>query len=310
MSVEAEFAGIRGIENTTAEFRTKLAALAGRIGARPRDLASVMAFETGGTFSPSVVNKAGSKATGLIQFMPKTARALGTSVKALAGMTAIEQLYYVEKYFAPYRRRGLSTEHDLYMAVLYPMAIGKGESYGLFTRGTKAYRQNGGLDRDRDGVVTAGEAVRSMLSTSHGRASVGQSAKGGRDREQVHRIEVPGRHASIGQGARGNRDREQVHRIEVPGLHASAREQVHRIEIPDRRDGPDEDVSALAGAGELGLAGAIVGLLAVAAEHYRATDPELAGRYESMASLLAPMAGEPAGRQIVADRGLSPDSAG
>lgn len=40
---------------------------------------AAMAFESGETFSPSIKNAAGSGAVGLIQFMPSTAKALGTS---------------------------------------------------------------------------------------------------------------------------------------------------------------------------------------------------------------------------------------
>lgn len=42
-------------------------------------LMACMAFETGETFSPTIKNGAGSGATGLIQFMPKTAIGLGTT---------------------------------------------------------------------------------------------------------------------------------------------------------------------------------------------------------------------------------------
>lgn len=49
------------------------------------------------------VNAPGSGAIGLIQFMPSTAKGLGTSTSALKQMTAVDQLAYVEKYFAPYK---------------------------------------------------------------------------------------------------------------------------------------------------------------------------------------------------------------
>lgn len=116
-----------------------------------------MGFESGGTFSPNIRNAAGSGATGLIQFMPSTARDLGTTTDALANMSAIEQLVYVEKYFRPYasRMRSLS---DTYMAILLPSAIGKPEDAALFTGGTVAYRQNSGLDANNDGKVTKAEA--------------------------------------------------------------------------------------------------------------------------------------------------------
>jgi hypothetical protein len=120
-------------------------------------LMSCMAFESGGTFSPSVKNAAGSGATGLIQFMPATARGMGTSVEALAEMSAVEQLDYVQRYFAPYAAR-VHTLSDMYLAILLPKYIGKSEDTALFAGGV-IYKQNAGLDSDRDGVVTKAEAA-------------------------------------------------------------------------------------------------------------------------------------------------------
>ena len=58
----------------------------------------------GETFSPSIRNK-GTKATGLIQFMPKTAIGLGTTIDELAGMTQVQQMDYVYTYFKSYTGR-------------------------------------------------------------------------------------------------------------------------------------------------------------------------------------------------------------
>lgn len=128
-------------------------------------LMASMAFESGCTFSPSIKNAAGSGATGLIQFMPATARGLGTTVEALAQMSAIEQLEWVEKYFRPYSSR-IHTLPDMYMAILLPKYVSAPSSSVLFSGDTIAYRQNAGLDADSDGKITkyeASEKVRSML---------------------------------------------------------------------------------------------------------------------------------------------------
>jgi len=61
--------------------------MAGRLGAKPEHLLAVMSFETGGSFSPSETNFIG--ATGLIQFIPDTARGLGTSTAQLARMNSV-----------------------------------------------------------------------------------------------------------------------------------------------------------------------------------------------------------------------------
>lgn len=124
-------------------------------------------FETGGKFSPSVKNLAGSGATGLIQFMPKTAIGLGTTVDELAAMSAVRQLDYVQRYFKPYAKR-INSLSDMYMAILLPTAIGKPDNAALFSGGV-AYRQNSSLDANRDGIVTKGEAsARVALSLAKG----------------------------------------------------------------------------------------------------------------------------------------------
>lgn len=126
----------------------------------PSWLMACIAWESGETFSPSIKNGAGSGATGLIQFMPKTAEELGTSAEALAKMTAEDQLNYVYKYFRPYKSR-LATLSDLYMAILWPAAIGKPEDFTLWSQASRptTYRQNAGLDVDRDLHITKAEAA-------------------------------------------------------------------------------------------------------------------------------------------------------
>jgi hypothetical protein len=116
-----------------------------------------MAFETGETFSPSIQNSS-SKATGLIQFIKPTATALGTTLDKLKAMTDIEQLDYVAAYFKPYKNK-MSTVSDVYMAILWPAAIGKPEAKVLFAAPSKTYEQNKGLDFDKDGTVTKAEAA-------------------------------------------------------------------------------------------------------------------------------------------------------
>jgi len=94
--------------------------VAQRIGAQPFDLANLINFESG--WNPQAVNKR-SGATGLIQFMPSTARGLGTTTAAIKAMSALEQMPLVERYLRPYARKGLHTAERLYMAVFYPAAI-------------------------------------------------------------------------------------------------------------------------------------------------------------------------------------------
>jgi peptidoglycan hydrolase-like protein with peptidoglycan-binding domain len=139
-------------------FKLKVLEITRRLDISPDFLMSCMAFESGETFSPSIRNAAGSGAVGLIQFMPSTARALHTTVEALAAMIPERQLDYVERYFQPYRGR-IQVIEDIYMMILFPKAIGRPADFQLFTRGTTAYRQNRGLDADRNGAVSKYEAA-------------------------------------------------------------------------------------------------------------------------------------------------------
>lgn len=145
----------------SAEFIRRLLKICSSLRIDPDFLMACIAFETGETFSASVRNKR-SGATGLIQFMPQTAAALGTSVEELALMTEEDQLDYVSKYFLPWKGKLLTLE-DTYMAILYPLAIGKANGYILFakndTKHPKRYVQNAGLDYNKDGYITKAEAA-------------------------------------------------------------------------------------------------------------------------------------------------------
>ena len=140
----------------TKDFKAKVILISKKLNISPDYLMACMAFETGATFSPKIKNAAGSGAVGLIQFMPRTAKGLGTTSDSLSNMTAVNQLDYVEKYFKP-RKGKLNSLEDVYMAILYPAAIGKPESHALFQKGTTAYKQNSGLDKDKNGSITLKE---------------------------------------------------------------------------------------------------------------------------------------------------------
>ena len=146
-------------------FRDRVQWIANELDLNPDDLMTCMAWESGRTFSPSILNKAGSGATGLIQFMPKTAIGLGTTTARLAQMTAEDQLNYVFKYFRPFKGR-LKTLSDMYMAILWPGAVGAAESHVLWDKGgwPTTYRQNAGLDANRDGAITKGECTAKLAA--------------------------------------------------------------------------------------------------------------------------------------------------
>lgn len=103
---------------------------------------------------------------GLIQFMPRTALGLSTTVDKLAQMTALEQLDYVEAYFEPYSGR-LNSLGDMYMAILWPAGIGQPDEYVLWRASQRptTYRQNSGLDTDSDRTITKAEATGRLNKT-------------------------------------------------------------------------------------------------------------------------------------------------
>lgn len=138
-------------------FKARVLWIEQELGLPADALMASIAWESGETFSSKVVNKAGSGATGLIQFMPSTARALGTTTLELAKMTPEDQLNFVYKYFKPFAGK-LANLGDVYMAILWPKGVGKPDNYVLFDRGA-SYRQNAGLDKDKNGKVTRGECL-------------------------------------------------------------------------------------------------------------------------------------------------------
>ena len=136
-----------------AEVIHKIEDISERLNCRPEDLMAVINAESG--FNPKARNKR-SGATGLIQFMPRTARGLGTSTEELRNMSTLEQLDFVEKYLKSIKRAVFPKDHELTGAELYaliylPKNAAKEE---LAHKGTKYYSHNRGLDKDKDGVIS------------------------------------------------------------------------------------------------------------------------------------------------------------
>jgi hypothetical protein len=79
-------------------------------------------------------------------------------------MTSVEQLDYVAKYFSlPGVQAVGRVAHltDLYLAIVYPAAIGRSGAYVLFDNkhNPTTYNQNKGLDLNHDGKVTVAEVA-------------------------------------------------------------------------------------------------------------------------------------------------------
>ena len=181
-------------ENFTCEERKKVMQIAAELWGEDKkikmanNLMAVFAWESGGTFKTNAPNMGNSGGTGLIQFMPKTAKSLfgkditieyvkdywgkGNTlkrVKEFADMTVIEQLDYVKKYFKPQANKDLEFV-DFYLQVLFPASSGKKEHVvfskdgeGLdvndrhFKLRVKSYAQNSGMDADKNGKLMKSE---------------------------------------------------------------------------------------------------------------------------------------------------------
>ena len=144
------------------EFLKRVNEVSAKIGANPADLLGLMASESG--LNPQARNPSG--ATGLIQFMPGTARGLGTSTAALYRMNRVQQMDYVEKFLLKFSPKNPTPGH-LYTSVFLPAFAKKPANYVVAKRGgfrddwghhpAAWYTQNSGLDMNGDGSITIAE---------------------------------------------------------------------------------------------------------------------------------------------------------
>jgi hypothetical protein len=149
------------VTQNKAAFLAKVQEIAAKLKIQADWLMIVMKMESG--INHQIVNKTGG-ATGLIQFMPATARGLNTSTEALKAMTNVQQLDYVYKYFAPYTGR-LTSVYDLYTVTFFPVALGKPDNYVLQTSSLRAdtiARQNPVFDLNKDQNITLAEFKQSI----------------------------------------------------------------------------------------------------------------------------------------------------
>lgn len=145
-------------------FNNKVAEVANTLQIDPQVLMRIMKHESG--LRPGIVNGIG--ATGLIQFMPKTAAKLGTSTAALARMSAVEQMDWVLKYYQMVGVRPGMDVGDIYMLTFMPAYghAGNNEVLGQLGGGIlpktqlskdKIYRQNSIFDHSNKKFFTVGD---------------------------------------------------------------------------------------------------------------------------------------------------------
>lgn len=138
------------ITENRKDFTEKVNNISNELGIEADWLMFVMWFES--KLNPQAVNSV-SGATGLIQFMPSTARSLGTTTDVLKRMNNVQQLDYVLAYLRPYKGR-MKRWIDVYLAVFYPKAMGNPNF--VITSDIIA-KQNKVFDINRDLDITVNE---------------------------------------------------------------------------------------------------------------------------------------------------------
>jgi hypothetical protein len=147
----------------TEEFEKKVKKISKKLSIPPEWLMAVMYSES--RFDASVANRKGSGATGLIQFMPATAKELNTSVEHLRNISPTHQLDFVYRYQANVRSSygDFGSLTDLYLAILYPKALEEDYCFTLYSKPSIHYANNRGLDEDKDGRVTVSDIDKRMM---------------------------------------------------------------------------------------------------------------------------------------------------
>ena len=138
----------KGGEQPSGNFMTEVGKVASNLGIDASNLIAIMKSES--SLNPQAINPS-TGASGLIQFMPNTAKSLGTTVEEIRKMTAVQQLPYVEKYFKSVRVQPGSSAGRLYAYVFLPARANREV---LTQAGENYYESNKGLDIDRDGKIT------------------------------------------------------------------------------------------------------------------------------------------------------------
>ena len=169
-------------------FLEGLVEMSKRLGVNPGDMLAKMASES--SLMPNAQHP-DTLATGLIQMIPSTARAQGTTVEALKGMSRAEQLPFIEKFLKKSLsgvERPVSPGH-LYTATFLPAFVKEKEDFVLASRDGSLpkgrpesadwYAGNKGLDFDSDGRIQIFELGKRMAKLRKDFGIGGGISKGG-----------------------------------------------------------------------------------------------------------------------------------
>tara|TARA_R110000868_G_scaffold84317_1_gene237733 strand:+ start:222 stop:971 length:750 start_codon:yes stop_codon:yes gene_type:complete len=153
---ETEFKGVVAVPGSLSEdaaFTQRIEALADKRGISASELYKVIQGESGG--NPTAQNKSG--ATGLFQFMPATARELGTTTAAVKAMSPSEQVDLYDKYL---ERWNYSGSNRLGIMQAAPAFANSSPDTVIYGKNSAAWRQNPGWRELNGGDIT----VRSINS--------------------------------------------------------------------------------------------------------------------------------------------------
>lgn len=179
-----------GIERLPPAFLRKLTVELLALGVDPNAALSVMKhesnFKAGAKNEQIVDGKKKLIAGGLIQWINSTAKAYGTTLDELLQLDAMGQLPYVVRYWETMAktfpsRKGRWTPEQALRAVFFPSSVGKPDNHVIGRKDAEPkddsdasakaarfirliYEQNRGLDKNKDGLITAGEVDTSAKS--------------------------------------------------------------------------------------------------------------------------------------------------
>lgn len=150
---EADVRGARGAWAQDQQFLGEVNRVSRVFNIDANDLLGLMQSESR---INAQARNSGTGATGLIQFMPSTARGLGTSTDELARMSRAQQMRFVEAYFHQVRLPRGANAGQLYGAVFLPGRINQNP---LTRAGERYYGPNAGLDVDRNGDISQQDLI-------------------------------------------------------------------------------------------------------------------------------------------------------
>lgn len=134
-------------------FSDKVESISAKLGIDPNWLMFLMDFES--EISSSRENSFGC--IGLIQFCPdfsggsyKTIGGIKYNMADIKNMSNVDQLDLVYEYLKPYKG-DMQQYYDLYFAILFPVALGKEDTYVLNTKSNPIF------DLNKDGSITVAE---------------------------------------------------------------------------------------------------------------------------------------------------------